>query len=295
MTDPGLFGPASVTWRVHGDPVLWVGGLRALLLQALHPGAMEGLARNADIRLDPWGRLMRTAGYVGTVTFGSTQQAETAGAAVRRVHQRLDVDDPHLMRWVHCCLVDSFLTTATRAGTRLSADEADRYVDEQARLAPLVGVTAASVPHSVHALTAYFADIQPELQLSAAARDAARLVVIPPMPMWVQLVTPARVGWTAVAAIAVGSLPGWARRLYRLPGLPMTDLAAGAALRVLAVSLRAVPDRYREGPHLRAARDRLDGTDPLLKGGAAAPGEGRQRARGTRHTDRPAPVERAHR
>ncbi|MDX6287791.1 MAG: hypothetical protein QOG53_3276 [Frankiales bacterium] len=244
--DPGLFGPASVTWRVHGDPVLWIGGLRALLLQALHPAAMEGLARNADIRLDPWGRLMRTAGYVGTVTFGSTTQAEAAGAAVRRVHQRLDVDDPHLMRWVHSCLVDSFLTTARRAGTRLSADEADQYVDEQARCAPLVGVSAATVPHSVPELTTYFADIQPELHLTPAARDAARLVVLPPMPAWVQLATPARVGWTGVAALAVGLLPPWARRLYRLPGLPMTDLTAGAALRVLALGLRAVPARFRD-------------------------------------------------
>jgi uncharacterized protein (DUF2236 family) len=255
--DAGMFGPDSVTWRVHGDPVLWVGGLRALLLQALHPEAMAGLARNSDLRADPWGRLMRTAGYVGTVTFGTTEQAEAAGAAVRRVHQRLGVDDPHLMQWVHCCLVDSFLTTARRAGTRLTADEADRYVEEQARLAPLVGVPAEDVPHDVAALAAYFQSVQPELQLTRAARDAARLVVVPPMPAWVQLATPARIGWTGIGALAVALLPVWARRLYRLPGVPMTNVAASGAVRVLALSLRAVPDRFREGPHLQAARNRL--------------------------------------
>jgi uncharacterized protein (DUF2236 family) len=257
VADAGLFGPASVTWRVHGDPVLWVGGLRALLLQALHPEAMAGLARNSDLRADPWGRLMRTAQYVGTVSFGTTEQAEGAGAAVRRVHQRLGVDDPHLMRWVHCCLVDSFLTTARRAGVRMTDDEADRYIDEQARLAPLVGVSATDVPHDRRSLAAYFADMQPELHLTQAARDAARLVVLPPMPTWVQLATPARVGWTGVAALAVGLLPTWARRHYGLPGLPMTSLGASGALRVLALGLRAVPDRFREGPHLQAARSRL--------------------------------------
>jgi uncharacterized protein (DUF2236 family) len=257
IPDPGMFGPASVTWRVHGDPVLWVGGLRALLLQALHPEAMAGLARNSDLRSDPWGRLLRTAGYVGTVSFGTTAQAEAAGAAVRRVHQRLGVDDPHLMRWVHCCLVDSFLTTARSAGIRLSAAEADRYVAEQARLAPLVGVAAESVPHDVAAVTEYFEAMQSELRLTPAARDAARLVVVPPMPAWVQLATPARIGWTGVAALAVGLLPAWARRLYGLPGLPVTNVAARGAVRVLALSLRAVPDRFRDGPHLQAARSRL--------------------------------------
>lgn len=276
--DTGLFGPDSVTWRVHGDPVLWLGGLRALLLQALHPRAMAGLAANADIRADPWGRLLRTAGYVGTVTFGTTDEAAAAGAAVRRVHQRLDLEDAHLLRWVHCCLVDSFLTTASRAGIPMTGDEADRYVDEQARLAPLVGVGAETVPRDVRALAAYFTDIRPELHLTPAALNAARLVVVPPMPTWVQLATPARLGWTGVAALSLALLPAWARRLYRLPGLPVTDLAATAGLRVLSIGLRALPDSYREGPHARAARERLVATEDAIERGSRLSGQERHRA-----------------
>jgi uncharacterized protein (DUF2236 family) len=268
--DAGLFGPDSVTWRVHGDPVLWIGGLRALLLQALHPDAMAGLATNSDIRVDPWGRLLRTARYIGTVTFGTTAQANAAGAAVRRVHQRLDLEDPHLLRWVHCCLVDSFLTTFRRAGNSITDIEADRYVDEQARLGPLVGVGADTVPRDVRALAAYFTDIRPELRVTPAALDAARLVVVPPMPAWVQLATPARLGWTGVAALSVALLPSWARRLYRLPGLPGTDLAASAGLRVLSMGLRAMPDSLREGPHARAARERLVEPKYEFEGGGAA-------------------------
>ena len=271
--DRGLFGPESVTWRVHADPVLWLGGLRALLLQTLHPLAMAGVAQHSAFRADPWGRLLRTAGYIGTVTFGTTADAHAAGAKVRRVHRGLagleptsgqpyTVEDPDLLRWVHCCLVDSFLTTYQRAGGGLTGAEADRYVAEQTRLAPLVGLTPAEVPAATAELAAYFTAVRPELRCTPAAADAARLVVWPPMPLHVQLLTPARPAWSAIGALSVALLPRWARRLYRLPGLPTTDLAATASLRLLAPALHRLPERYREGPHLRAARARLAGASP---------------------------------
>src|SRR5207302_8129491 len=74
VTDPGLFGPESVTWRVQSDPIMWIAGLRALLLQAVHPAAMAGILDHSDFRADPWGRLFRTADYVGTVAFGSSEE-----------------------------------------------------------------------------------------------------------------------------------------------------------------------------------------------------------------------------
>jgi uncharacterized protein (DUF2236 family) len=87
--DLGLFGPDSVSWRVHAEPVLWVAGLRALYLQALHPRAIAGVVQNSDYRNDSWGRLMRTADYVGTVVFGTTADAEAAGVRIRAIHRRL--------------------------------------------------------------------------------------------------------------------------------------------------------------------------------------------------------------
>jgi uncharacterized protein (DUF2236 family) len=66
--DPGLFGPDSVTWQMHGDPMMWIAGVRALYLQALHPRAVRGVLQNGDIRKDARGRLLRTADFVGTIT-----------------------------------------------------------------------------------------------------------------------------------------------------------------------------------------------------------------------------------
>ena len=266
--DPGLHGPDSVTWRVHADPSMALAGLRALLLQALHPLAMAGVAQHSGFREDPWGRLFRTAEYVGVTTYGTTRDAQRAGARVRGLHGRLAgiepetgrayrVSDPDLLRWVHLSEVESFLTTAVRCGLRLSGADQDRYYAEQVRAAELVGLDPASVPASRAQVAAYFTALRPELRSTAAARDAAQFVLWPPMPALVQLGTPARPAWTALAAAAFAMLPRWARRLYRLPGLPTTDLAASAAGVAFRTGLLVVPDALRAGPHLTDARQRL--------------------------------------
>jgi uncharacterized protein (DUF2236 family) len=266
--DPGLYGPDSVTWRVHADPSMALAGLRALLLQAVHPLAMSGVAQHSDFRQDPWGRLFRTAEYVAVTTYGTTAQAQRAGAKVRGIHRKLGgiepetgtayrVDDPALLRWVHCVEAESFLTTAVRSGLRLSAEEKDRYYAEQTRGAALVGLDPSTVPASVEQMAAYFRDVRPELRVTSAARQAATFVLWPPMPSLVQLGTPARPAWVALASGAFALLPRWARRLYRLPGLPTTDLAATAAGIALRTGLLAVPDAVRTGPHLKDARARL--------------------------------------
>lgn len=266
--DAGLFGPESVTWRVHADPVLWVAGLRALLLQAVHPAAMAGVLQHSDFRADPWGRLLRTADYVGVVSFGSTAEVEAIGRRVRALHARVSgrdetsgvtyrASDPELLRWVHCCEVESFLTTFQRAGGGLTDAEIDRYYAEQTRAAAVVGLEPSTVPGSAAEMAAYFDRMRPELAVDRRARQVARYVVRPPLPRWVALATPARPAWAGVAGLAAALLPRWARRLYRMPGLPATDASATAAVRALRLAGSRAPERYREGPHLRAARARL--------------------------------------
>src|SRR5690242_7200674 len=136
--------------------MMLVGGLRAVYLQALHPRAMAGVAQNSSFRDDPWGRLERTAVYLASVVYGTTDEANRAAARIRRIHSRLRatdpdtgevfrVDEPDLLRWVHVTEVDSFLTTARRSGLALSDAEADRYVDEQRRAAALVGLDPDTV------------------------------------------------------------------------------------------------------------------------------------------------------
>jgi uncharacterized protein (DUF2236 family) len=264
--DLGLFGPDSVTWRLHAEPILFVGGLRALYLQALHPRAVAAVVQNSGYRTDPWGRLMRTSDYVGTVIYGSTDRAEAVGRRVRNLHARLRatdpvtgepfrVDEPHLLRWVHVTEVESFLTTGLRAGVPLTRDEIDRYYTEQRRAAALVGLDPATVPGTAADVADYYATMRPELRLTRDSADTAVFLAAPPLPHRLGL-TPVRLIYTGVTALAVGLLPPWARRLYGLPGLPTTDLSASAWARALRIALTALPRRLRESPYRQAAMSR---------------------------------------
>ena len=266
--DPGLFGPESVSWRVHADPSMALAGLRALFLQAVHPLAMAGVAEHSDFREDPWGRLFRTAAYVGVTTYGTSAQAERAGAKVRGIHRRLSgiepesgvayrVSDPELLRWVHCVEVESFLTTAIRCGLRVSRADQDRYYAEQTVGSALVGLEPTDVPGSVDEMAAYFCRMQPELRVTAEARRTAGFILWPPMPSKVAKGTPARAAWVGLATAALTMLPRWARRLYKMPGLPMTDIAASAAGLAFRSGLLVVPERLRHGPEIKSAKARL--------------------------------------
>jgi uncharacterized protein (DUF2236 family) len=157
--DDGFFGPASVTWRVSADLSSVVAGLRALLVQALHPLAMAGVDQHSDWRRDPVGRLAATSSYLATVSFGDRAAAERAAARVRRIHEHVRgtdpvtgrayaASDPALLLWVHAVLVESNVATCQLFGTPLTPQDCDRYVGEMAVAAELVGVPAALIPAS---------------------------------------------------------------------------------------------------------------------------------------------------
>ncbi|GAA4321189.1 oxygenase MpaB family protein [Klenkia terrae] len=265
----GFFGPGSVTWRIHADPSFSVGGIRALLLQALHPVAMGGVHRFSEgFTSEPWARLTRTAEYVATLTFGTRREALRAVRRVRGMHRgksdtepttgrAYSVDDPDLLLWVHACEVDSLLSVARRSGVPLTDADADAYVAEQAVAAELIGCDPADVPRSEAALAAYFDRVRPELAITGPARDAARFVVVPPMPGWVQLLTPARPAWAGLASLGLATLPRWARSMYGLPALAVTEPATTASLRAFRAATLAIPTRVRDNPTLRAARVRV--------------------------------------
>jgi len=265
----GFFGPDSVTWRIHADPAYHVGGLRALMLQALHPVAMDGVARNSTgFRDEWWMRMTRTGQYMATVAFGTRTEARRTAARVRGLHRQLGgveettgrayrVDDPDLLQWVHNCAVDSLLTTARRAGVPVSDADADRYVAEQVAAAQLVGVPLSMAPTSVAQLDAYFEQIRPSLAATPAAIQGVRDLFVPPMPGWVQVLTPARPAWGTLASLGMATLPSWARRMYSLPGLGMTDAAATAGLRAFRTAFNALPERARYSPIVRGAFERV--------------------------------------
>lgn len=255
-SDLGYFGPASVTWRVHREPVAIVGGLRALLLQALHPEAMATLYRTSQFQRDPWPRLQRTVSYVATVSFAPRAEVDRAAAHVRGVHRRLGIDDPEQLAWVHACLVDSFLAAADGAGLGLSAAERDRYVAEQIVAGRLAGVPAPLIVPDAAGLAAFLEQVRPRLRGTPEAREAARFVVAPPLPVRRRYRVPARLAWSVAGSLAVGLLPAWARRLYLLPPLPGAGLATAVGLRAARAATGALPARFREGPSYRDAKAR---------------------------------------
>jgi uncharacterized protein (DUF2236 family) len=265
--DLGLFGPDSVTWKLHGEPIVLLAGLRSLYLQALHPRAVAAVAQNSSFKSDPWGRLMRTSEYIATTLYAPTAEAELAASRVRRLHSRLSatdprtgepirIDEPDLLRWVHVTEVESFLSTGRRAGLRLTDDEVDTYYTEQLRSAELVGLDPATVPSTAAEVAAYYAEIQPELQLSKDGADTMFFLTVPPVPDdWGSralrlglTLGPTRFVYFGIAGTALALLPPWARKLYGGLGWASTDLSADLSVRGLRLLLSALPRRYRVSP-----------------------------------------------
>jgi len=213
--------------RVHADAAMFVGGLRALLLQSLHPLAMAGVAEHSDYRGDPWGRLQRTSTFLAVTTFGPAADAQRAVDKVRGIHQRVrgiapdgrayHAADPHLLEWVHIAEVDSFLLAYQLYGSApLDQRGRDGYVADTARVATALGVV--DPPQNQCALEARIDAFRHELSGTSAARDTARfLLLTPPLPI------AARLPYGVLAAAAVAMLPAWARTPLLLPYFPPVE------------------------------------------------------------------------
>lgn len=241
------FTETDPIWRVHADASMFAAGIRALLLQSLHPLAMAGVAGHSGYKGDPWGRLQRTSTFLATTTFGTIEDAEALIERIKGIHQGVRgkapdgrpyaASDPHLLKWVHIAEADSFLRTHQRyAVTPLSPAEADRYVAQACVVATRLGVI--DPPTTVAELDAAIESYRPELVGTPAARDAARFLLLhPPLP-W-----SARPGYGALAGAGVAMLPPWARELLALPSLPLVERAialpvGGAATRVIRWALQ---------------------------------------------------------
>jgi uncharacterized protein (DUF2236 family) len=224
---PRWFPADAAIRRVHGDASMFVGGVRALLLQSLHPQAMAAVAAHSGYQGDPWGRLERTSTFLAMTTFGAADDAETAVAHVRAVHERVRgttpdgvpyvASDPHLLRWVHVAEVDSFLAAHQRYGERpLDPAGCDRYVADAAVVGRRLGIP--DPPLTLAELRDQLEAYRPELAATPAAREAARFILLrPPVPV---VVMPA---YSALTSAAVALLPPWARRPLGLPYLPPVE------------------------------------------------------------------------
>jgi uncharacterized protein (DUF2236 family) len=252
LANAGLYGPGSVTWRVMSEPIMWVAGLRAMYLQALHPRTMRATWQNTAFARpgQAWGRFSRTVEFVQVRTYGSLAEVERAGRRVRKIHACLTgvaadgsvirLDEPELLLWVHCGEIASYVNIASRCGLRLCAAELDQFVDEQRRSAAVVGLDPAGVPASVAELDAYFERLRPGLHACAEARQALARSFVPDIP-WpftgLRLVVP------PMNTLAFASLPRWARRMYGTPASPVTDLSTTLTLRAMHQAVTRVPRR----------------------------------------------------
>jgi len=235
---PRWFAEDSAIRRVHGDASMFAGGIRALLMQSLHPLAMAGVVDHSGFQGDPWGRLQRTSHFLAVTTFGTAADAEAMIAAIRRVHETVvgtapdgrpyAASDPHLLGWVHVAEIDSFLTAHQRYGAEpLDQGGRDAYVAETGRVAEALGVV--DPPRTEAELATRIADYRPELVGTPAARETARFLLLrPPLPV------PARAPYALLAATDVSMVPRWARRELRLPYLPLTEAVAVRAAGTLA-------------------------------------------------------------
>ena len=256
--DPGLFGPESVAWRLHADPAMLAGGLRALLVQALEPRAMAGVDQHSRYRVDPWGRLQRTTEFVYLTTYGDRATAEDACDRVRRVHERIKgvdpttgrwytASDPDLLLWIHAVEVHSFVAAYRAYAGRLDDEDADRYVSEMVRVAELVELPVGMAPRSLGELREYLRSFD-GLQVTEAAREGMRMIFFPPMPLALRPL------WAIPAMATVAILPRVARDLYGLPWPAPATIPVRANVFALTRVMNAL---LPPSPIIRRARARV--------------------------------------
>ncbi|MGA1784357.1 MAG: oxygenase MpaB family protein [Pontimonas sp.] len=266
-SDAGYFGEGSAVWAVHGANPTLVGGIRALLMQALHPGAMAGVAEHSRYHSDPLGRLSGTVRWVVVTTFGSTDVVDREMSRVTTMHQKVRGDystntgertpytaqDADLLAWVHLVFTESFLSAHQKMGGSIPGANGesgpDRYVREWAKAGELMGYP--DPPRSEKELRDTIAAYKPQLRRDERVRDALKFILNPPLPASM------KPGYRLLAAGAVASLDNDYREMLGLKkpwwlALPI----AAATVRFIGFVLGP------ESPSMRRARERISALRP---------------------------------
>lgn len=242
--EPGLFGPRSAIWQVHGDfTSMLCGGISALLLQMLHPLALAGVWDHSRFREDIFGRLRRTSQFISATTFGTTDDAERLIAKVQGIHQRISgvtpdgrpyrASDPALLTWVHVAECSSFMASHLRyKRTIVTAARQEQYYREAAEVARRLG--AEDIPETPRQVAEYLQDMRPQLRCDERTQEVAQVLLTTRLPG--RLSRP--VGrWMMVAGIDL--LPDWAQQMLAIPINPLQRRTARMAVNGVARVLRA--------------------------------------------------------
>jgi uncharacterized protein (DUF2236 family) len=265
-SDAGHFGPGSAVWHVNGGIPVIVAGVRALLMQTLHPGAMAGVHEHSRYAEDPLGRLSGTVRWVVTTTFGSSETVATETSRVSRLHDRVQgtypaaapdtsklsysAKDQDLVSWVHIVFTDAFLAAHRQWGdaipiTKPGESGEDSYVREWARAGELMGLD--NPPRSRVELANALDAFTPVLRADERVKTALKFLTKPPLP------GPARIPYMILVGGAIATMePRW-RDMLGLkrpwwPALTMTRAVLGLTSLVLGT----------ESTSRRRAAQRLD-------------------------------------
>ncbi len=244
--DPGLFGPESVTWSVIGDVATFVGGIRALLVQAAHQEVAAGVADHSRYKDDPLGRLSRTSAYVTATAFGAMPEVDASVQIVRQAHRPVrgkshrnraySANHPAHAAWVHNVLTESFLTAHQHFGRRpLSDAEADQFVAEQVRVGQLLD--AAPLPDTEESLRDWVVN-HPDIGRSPGMHGAADFLASPPLPLKV------KVGYRILYWAAAATIPREIRDVLGVRRYPGAILLGKASTRFLRWALGSSPSWY---------------------------------------------------
>ncbi|CAI3791949.1 oxygenase MpaB family protein [Pseudarthrobacter sp. MM222] len=262
--DAGYHLPGSAVWAVHGDMPTIVAGIRALLMQALHPGALAGVHDHSRFHDDPLGRLAGTIRWIFTVTYGSTDAARGASAWVLRLHESVRgsyvdghgtartyaANDPELLRWVHIAFTDAFLSAHKLWGRPIPGGP-DAYVREWSQAGRLMGVSAPPLSEAEmrQQLDRWYED--GELRNDERVAETVAFIRDPPLHPIL------RPGYRVLFAAAVASLEPKYRELLglRTPRLGPFPLPVVLATRLTLAVVRLALGQV--GPSEQAARDRL--------------------------------------
>lgn len=250
--EAGLYLPTDAPWVVHADFGTLVGGIRALLMQALHPGSLTGVASHSRYQQDALGRLSGTIRWLTVTTFGSHSAIAGEAGRVNRMHDRVKGEyttgqgetkayraaDPDLLLWVHIAFTDSFLTCHEMYAWRPipagnAATGADNYVAQWSKSVAPLGLTECPMSH---------AELNTEIErfvgegLLQANETTLRVVEFirnPPLPPM------ARLAYRLLFSAAVLSLPPHSRELLGLKAGPrwIIQPATRAVLRFMRFAI----------------------------------------------------------
>ncbi len=252
-SQPSLFEFDSAVRVVHLDAAMIVGGIRALLLQSLHPKAMAAMVDHSDYKEDPFGRLRRTVDFLGWTTYGTLEKAEESINAVRRIHDTVigttasgepySANDPHLLMWVHVAEVESFLVAHEHFGRpRLNQLDQDNYVADMGIIAKRLG--AENPPSSLKQLREVIASYRNEMELIPEGKEAVGFLKDFPFKPF------AKAAYRIMFKAASGTLPDWAQEMLgcevkNLPNKLLYRPATHAMIRFLDWGLKSDLDLSR--------------------------------------------------